>query len=190
MNNHNRKCLVLNCDFTPMCIIHWKKAIVWQLKYLHNFNCSIQILEQYNDSIICPNDKLIPVPAVARTTRYFKSSRINVKLSRRNLFTRDNNSCQYCGKNLLRSQLTYDHIIPKSRFKNNKICTSWTNVVTACRKCNTKKGNKTPQEANMTLLSQPTIPKFSPKYLPWYQEVITIDTESKDIWEKYISSFI
>jgi hypothetical protein len=63
-------------------------------------------------------------------------------------------------------------------------------VVTACRKCNTKKGNKTPQEANMTLLSQPTIPKFSPKYLPWYQEVITIDRESKDIWEKYISSFI
>ena len=64
------------------------------MKFTHFGLFVIQILEEYNDSIICPNNKLIPVPAVARTTRYFKSSRINVKLSRRNLFTRDNKSGQ------------------------------------------------------------------------------------------------
>lgn len=190
MKKINRKCLLLNCDFTPMCIIGWKKAIIWYIKNYDLNNYGIQILENYNDHILCASGKSIPVPAVARTTNYWRPfNKVHVKLSRKNLFTRDNYSCQYCGKYLHTNQLTYDHIIPKSRFKNHKDSTSWTNIVTACRKCNIKKANKTPKEANMALLSTPISPKFSPKYLPWYQQVITIDTDSKEIWEKYIQKF-
>ena len=192
MNMNDKKCLLLNCDFTPISIIDWKKAMIWNVKYMHNFNYGIQIIESYDDSILCANGKRVRIPAVARTTNFHRlhSNRLDVKLSRKNLFARDNCSCQYCGKFLSRNNLTYDHVIPKSRFNDHKKATSWGNIVTACRKCNSKKANKTPQEAGMTLLNTPKCPKFSPKYLPWHDQMSTIVVESRYIWNKYIERYI
>ena len=183
---------MLNSDFSPICVIDWKKAIVWHLKYVDNFQYNIQIIESYNDHILCADGNHIPVPAVARTTKFYRvhHSRFDLKLSRRNLFTRDNCRCQYCGNYLIRNQLTYDHVIPKSKFIQQKSATTWDNVVTACRKCNCKKGNKTPKESGMRLLNQPKCPKFSPKYLPWHDQVTNIVYESREIWNKYIERYL
>jgi len=189
---NNKQCLLLNCDFTPISIIDWKKAIVWHIKYVNDFRYGIQIIESYNEQILCASGKTIPIPAVARTTNYHRvnHNKFDLKLSRKNLFARDNYKCQYCGKYLSRNNLTYDHVIPKSRFVTPRKATSWHNVVTACRKCNSKKANKTPEEAGMELLNQPKCPKFSPKYLPWHDQLSTIVVESRTIWDKYIEKYI
>lgn len=190
--NHDKKCLLLNCDFSPICIIGWKKAVIWHIKHKYNANYGIQIIENYDDYITCASGKKLHIPAVARTTQFHRSTiyKQSLKMSRKNLFIRDNHTCQYCGKYLLRAQLTYDHVMPKSRFKNHKEATNWTNIVTACIKCNAKKANKTPKEAGMQLLNEPLIPKFSPKYLPWHDQLSTIVMDSRNIWDKYISRYI
>ncbi len=192
MKSDNKKCLLLNCDFSPIAIIGWKKAIVWHIKNLDNFKYGIQIVESYSDTILCANGTRIAIPAVAKTRHYqkFHQNKFDLKLSRRNLFARDNYSCQYCGKYLQRNSLTYDHVIPKCRFIDQKSATSWSNVVTACRRCNCKKANKTPKEAGMVLLNEPKCPKFSPKYLPWHDQLTTIVLESRSIWDKYIERYL
>lgn len=77
--------------------------------------------------------------------------------SRKNIFLRDNFICQFCGKTFERSHLTIDHIMPKSR--GGKI--TWENSATCCQKCNSKKGNRTPEEANMHLINKPRIPSLA-----------------------------
>jgi DNA-directed RNA polymerase subunit RPC12/RpoP len=76
-----------------------------------------------------------------------------VILSRQNIFRRDHNVCQYCGS---KDDLTLDHVMPKSRGGR----TTWDNLTTACRRCNSKKGDLTPEEANMPLRSKPFKPSF------------------------------
>ena len=74
---------------------------------------------------------------------------------RRNVIWRDNNQCQYCAKHFMADKLTIDHVVPRSRGGKN----NWLNLVTACKKCNQKKGDKTPSEANMPLIREPKVPK-------------------------------
>lgn len=188
-NNHHKKCLLLNGDFSPISIIEWQRAILWSMKYTYNIQYGIQILEYYDDYIYTAGGDHLPLPAVARTTKYYKlyHHKFGIKFSRQNVFARDNYSCQYCGQLLARNQLTYDHVIPKSRFSDPKMASTWNNIVTACYKCNFKKADQTPQEAGMKLLAQPIIPKFSIKYLPWKPETSIIESEdSHRIWKKYI----
>lgn len=190
LQNHKykNKCLLLNCDYSPLSIIDWKKAVIWSVKYNKNSKFSIEIIEHYPDQYIqCVGHK-IPVPCVAKTSTYYNVYNTNiVKFSRRNLFIRDNYTCQYCNNKFNIDKLTYDHVIPKARFKHNRqSCTTWNNVVTSCLKCNSHKGNRTPIEANMNLLSYPCKPSFSPKYLPWYQELLTMYSSHRNKqWEAY-----
>ncbi len=97
-----------------------------------------------------------------------------MKLNRRNLFARDQNRCQYCGKRYATTELSLDHVIPRSQGGDN----SWENIVCACIHCNVKKGGRTPQQAHMTLINHPVKPKRSPvltiklsdsKYASWKQ---------------------
>jgi hypothetical protein len=189
----NSKCLLLNADYTPLRIISWKRAILWSVRYNNCSNFGIEILEYYTNKFIQGvGDKKYPVPAVAKTVQYFNLyQKTHINFSRHNLFIRDNHMCQYCGIQLPPSQLTYDHIIPKSRFNHNrKISTNWTNVVTSCRNCNHKKGNRTPVEAGMSLIKLPIAPKYSTEYLPWYKDLITIDENDENfhIWGPFIKS--
>lgn len=87
------------------------------------------------------------------------------------------------------SQLTYDHVIPKSRYKPNiKRATNWDNVVTACIKCNNTKGNRTPEEAGMKLKNNPTKPRYAEKYLRWYLDIPIIPgSETPTEWMNFIS---
>lgn len=78
-------------------------------------------------------------------------------LSNRELFKRDGNLCLYCGEEFPDEQLTRDHVVPLSRGGLDR----WSNVVTACRSCNTRKGNRTPEEAKLTLIAVPFVPNWA-----------------------------
>lgn len=100
----------------------------------------------------------IQIPRVIRLHTYDQVPRRSVRFNRRNLFARDGNRCQYCGDSYPSSQLSFDHVLPRSRGGE----TNWENVVCACLRCNTKKGGRTPQEARMHLMNKPRKPSHSP----------------------------
>lgn len=188
MKSQNSKCLVLNADYTPLGVINWKKALVWSFKYDLTDKLSIQIIDFYkNDHIVGTNNKKYPIPAVAKTNKYFRINNQNIKFSRKNLFIRDNYSCQYCGSKKDISELTYDHVIPKSIWHNNhQSPTSWTNIVTSCVACNRKKGNRTPKQANMPLKTLPIIPQQNTKYLPVAHHLSKIRSDIPVEWILYL----
>ena len=116
----------------------------------------------------------VAVPRIIRLLVYDKLPRTTVKLNRRNLFARDRSHCQYCGKKFPTSELSLDHIVPRSQGGIQ----SWENIVCACVRCNVKKGGRTPSEAHMKLITRPRRPSRSPvltiklsdaRYASWKQ---------------------
>lgn len=99
----------------------------------------------------------LQVPHVIVLGRYQKSPPRAVRFNRRNVYVRDAYACQYCGKKPGRDKLTLDHIIPRSR--GGRL--NWENIVVACVRCNTRKGNKLPGEANMKLKKKPAKPSWT-----------------------------
>ncbi len=95
-----------------------------------------------------------PMPSVIRLNRYVNAPYKGVNLTRQNIFKRDNFECQYCGT---KRDLTIDHVIPRAKGGKD----SWTNLVTACKRCNAKKGDYTPEEANMLLKHKPVKPSYA-----------------------------
>ena len=100
----------------------------------------------------------IAVPRVIRLLCYDRIPNRGVKFNRRNLFARDDNRCQYCGKKFPTSELSLDHVIPR-RLGGDA---SWENIVCACMTCNVKKGGRTPSQASMKLTRKPVKPKNNP----------------------------
>ena len=100
----------------------------------------------------------VAVPRIIRLLFYDRLPRSGVKFNRRNIFARDKNSCQYCGKKFPTSELSLDHIIPRS--VGGKA--NWGNIVCACTRCNVKKGGRTPKQAGMKLVTLPVKPKRNP----------------------------
>jgi 5-methylcytosine-specific restriction endonuclease McrA len=100
----------------------------------------------------------IQVPRVIRLLTNDRFPRQRVKFNRKNLFARDGNRCQYCGKKFPTTELSLDHLIPRSRGGP----ANWENIVCACLRCNVKKGGRTPREAGMKLIREPLEPKTSP----------------------------
>jgi len=114
----------------------------------------------------------LQAPRVIRLVGCDRSPRNGLRFNRRNVFARDGNLCQYCGRHFPTSELSLDHVVPRSRGG----VTSWENIVCACVACNVRKGGRTPQEARMQLVRQPVKPKRSPllaiklgnpKYASW-----------------------
>jgi 5-methylcytosine-specific restriction endonuclease McrA len=104
------------------------------------------------------SDTLIArMPAVIKLTDQLGRKKA-VKFSRINVLTRDNFTCQYCGAEHKAIDLNYDHVIPKAQ--GGEKC--WENIVMSCYKCNAQKGNRTPEQAGMTLLKKPARPKTLP----------------------------
>ena len=114
----------------------------------------------------------IQIPRVIRLTAFERVARQTLRFSRRNLFARDQQSCQYCGRNLSMNQMSVDHVIPR-RLGGE---TTWDNVVCSCVACNTRKGGRTPKQAHMRLKNAPKKPSHHallevnvqhPKYAIW-----------------------
>jgi 5-methylcytosine-specific restriction endonuclease McrA len=110
-----------------------------------------------DDRLLYTGTQTIIIPTVIRTLYYDGVAHEKVKLSRRNIYLRDNYTCSYCGKKFSTESLNIDHIIPKSRGG----ITEWGNLTCSCRKCNTKKNDRTPEEAGMRLLRKPYIPRYN-----------------------------
>lgn len=100
----------------------------------------------------------IAVPRIIRLLFYDRLPRSEVKFNRRNIFARDKNRCQYCGKRFATSELSLDHVIPRTLGGK----TTWENIVCACAACNVKKGGRMPRQAGMTLIQKPIKPKHNP----------------------------
>ncbi len=100
----------------------------------------------------------LQVPRIVRLTRYDKLPQTTVRFNRKNLFARDDHCCQYCGQVRPLSQLSLDHVIPRSMGGK----TTWENIVCSCMQCNSRKGGRTPAQAGMKLLSHPTKPRSNP----------------------------
>jgi len=97
----------------------------------------------------------VAVPRIIRLLFYDRLPRSEVRLNRRNIFARDRNNCQYCGKRFPTSELSLDHVIPRSLGG----LSAWDNIVCACTTCNVKKGGRTPKQAGMKLITKPLKPK-------------------------------
>lgn len=118
------------------------------------------------------------IPAVIRLKRNPHFFLPTVKFRRDYLFTRDGYRCQYCGCIFKPKELTYDHVVPRSRGGKR----TWANIVCSCVGCNQKKGDKTPSEANMPLLRKPTKPSWFPALLA--ESIRGKATPS--VWDPYI----
>ena len=141
----NRAVLVLNANYSPMMVCTAKRAIC--LEILNK----IDILANYEEKVHSPSTT-INLPSVIKIRDFIRYDNLSVDLNRKNILSRDEHVCQYCGGN--RDPLTIDHILPKGRGGQDL----WENLVTACKPCNQKKGNRTPEEANMLLKRTPKRP--------------------------------
>ena len=118
----------------------------------------------------------IPVPEIIVLARYGKVPNRGVAFSRSNIYKRDRFTCQYCGQKPGPTELTIDHVVPRSRGG----VSSWTNCVVACVQCNSKKANKTPAEVGLVLHSKPVKPAFMPR-------LVLARVPYKPSWEKFVS---
>ncbi|WP_234044418.1 HNH endonuclease [Haloferula rosea] len=100
------------------------------------------------------------VPRIVVLTEYDKYPRLEVRLTRRNVFLRDQFTCQYCAKVFPEPELNLDHVMPRDKGGG----TTWENIVTSCIRCNTRKANKLPKEANMHPLKKPATPRWRPVF--------------------------
>lgn len=139
--------LILTQAYLPHRIVGWQKAITM------SFTGKVEVVETY-DAVVRSPSRAFDLPAVVRLTRPVKRGHEKVRFSRANVLLRDDHRCQYCGEQLPASQLTLDHVVPRSRGGT----TSWANIVAACRPCNTRKANRTPAEAGLRLRAEPTRP--------------------------------
>lgn len=146
------RALLLNSSYEPMRIISWQKAIILF------FQGKVEVVE-YHGIFVRSVRSSFQVPSILRLKTYIRPRSYGaVRFCRENVYIRDNYTCQYCGDKLPGKLLTLDHVVPASQ-KGPK---TWSNVVAACKQCNQRKGNRTPQAANMPLLSEPKIPHWLP----------------------------
>ena len=187
MRIDHKPCLVLNADYSPVAIVDWQRAIVWAYRLNNRPEfISMDIVEYYKtDFIKSSNDKGI-LPAVIKIKNYLKLHKHSVNFSRKNLFIRDDYTCQYCNCRYSQQELTYDHVIPKSQWlSKNTSPTTWTNIVTACAKCNLRKSNKTPQQAKMKLQNKPIRPFSTYKYLHVTSRLSIMKDKIPEEWKIY-----
>ena len=154
--------LVLNSDYSPLNVTTLKRGFVLVDKG------KAEILKKGDSDIVTTIGNFVR-PLVIRLLNYVKYRTKGIKVTRRRVYRRDGHECGYCGAN---KNLTLDHIIPKSRGGLN----TWENMVTCCSRCNSKKDNRTPEEAGMKLRVKP--------YRPNVFSVVVSETV-ENIWQDF-----
>ncbi len=159
------KALVLNATYEPLCVVSVKRAVVLVLKDKAE-------LVHAGDRVLHSERASFVVPSVIRLTHFVKVPyRARAALSRRAVFARDGNVCQYCGG----GAENIDHVVPRSRGGQHV----WENVVAACRPCNSRKEDRYLNELGMVLRRRPV----APKELTWIIVAVgTVDPR----WEPYL----
>jgi 5-methylcytosine-specific restriction endonuclease McrA len=161
--------LVLNATYEPLSIVSVQRAVVLLLKE------KAELSEAAAERLHAARTSL-PVPLVIRLVYYVRIPRqVTLAPSRNSVLLRDNNTCQYCGATPGRANLTLDHVVPRSRGGDS----TWDNVVAACRTCNIRKGDRTPEEAGMALRKRPG----RPHYLAF---LLLASAGPQHAWDKYV----
>ena len=162
--------LVLNASYEPINVCAARRAIVLILK-------GVAAAEELSQIFVHSALQSIRLPSVIRLLEYRRIPVQTRALSRKNILVRDRYTCQYCQRTLPSSELTLDHVIPRSRTGE----TAWENLVSCCHPCNNRKGNRTPEEAGMRLLRQPR-----PFSLHTSRHLMRLLAKSDDQWRKYL----
>ena len=163
--------LVLNLNYVPINISTVRRAIILLSKG------KAELLENHRGEVHTVS-AIIDAPSIIRLVYLVKRPYAPRKLSKKEIFLRDQYTCQYCGKKT--PELTLDHVVPRRQ----RGAHTWENVVAACSRCNLHKAGRTPAEANMRLKNEPRVPQPNPyrilqnraildewrPYLPWTEE--------------------
>ncbi|MFN2203526.1 MAG: HNH endonuclease [Caldilineaceae bacterium] len=145
----SKQVLVLNASYEPLSLVSVRRAIVL---LLHEKAEMVEATQQMLRSC----STAYPVPLVIRLVHYVRLPHRKVPATRAAVMLRDAYVCQYCGATPGRHNLTVDHVFPRSRGGSH----DWDNLVTACTRCNQRKGSRTPEEADMSLLRRPVEPSY------------------------------
>ena len=167
------RCLALNASFEPLTLVPVRRALRLVIEG------KAELVEAHRDEMVRSARLLLPRPAIIRLVRFVHvPRRFRRQVTNTFLFARDEYRCQFCGRHQFelrhRECLTRDHLVPVSRGGGNL----WTNVVTACSSCNTRKGNHLPGECGMHPRVAPVEPHFV--HLAWAVRRLT-DTQAKYI---------
>ena len=167
--------LLLTFGYEPVRAISWQRAVM--LLYLEK----AEVVADYTGRALHSPRIVMAMPAVIRLRHFIRPSRrVRVPFSRRNIYLRDEWTCQYCGDRPAIRQLTLDHVMPRSRGGP----TSWTNVVTACRGCNSTKASRTPIEAGMALKVRPA----RPTAMPWQPPSMAYPSAPEE-WAPFLAPY-
>lgn len=164
--------LLLNSDFEPLNVCNVRRAMALILLG------KADVLHHHDAAILTPGGPL-QAPSIVKMRYHVRRPLPQLRLSRHSVLARDHHTCQYCG--VRGKDLTIDHVIPKWMGGPH----TWDNLVACCRKCNLKKGDKTPQQARMKLFRPPRRPHFIPYIsLPAY-----LKARSREDWLIYLPVF-
>ena len=162
------KVLVLNRSYLPVHITSVRRAFsllyqgiaraVNEQYRTFDFASWSDLSVSVHDDCVGLVDRAIRVPRVILLLAFDRLPRREVRFSRFNIYTRDRNTCQYCGSQFRRSELNLDHVVPRSQGGASR----WENVVCSCHVCNRRKGGRTPEQAGMRLLRSPRRPEWTP----------------------------
>ena len=146
---------------------------------LYDFDdwCALSQFEQEGRTIATPTRE-IRVPEVILLNAFNGFFHREVRFSRRNIFERDKSTCQYCRKRLAKSELTIDHVTPRSKGGRD----TWENLVLACVRCNVRKGNRTPEEAQMPLMRKPKKPAWLPTL------GVKVPSDKLSSWQRFVDA--
>ncbi|RZD13911.1 MAG: HNH endonuclease [Candidatus Acidulodesulfobacterium ferriphilum] len=162
--------LVLNKSFLPVHVTSLKRGLILLYQGVaravdENYRTfsfdswqSLSIIEESKSIGLV--DRMIRAPRVIILANYDKLPKRYIKFSRANIFLRDKNKCQYCGREFKKTELNLDHVVPRTHGG----VSSWENVVCSCIPCNRNKGGRTPEGAGMKLIRKPRKPEWSPYY--------------------------
>lgn len=162
--------LVLNATYEPINVTAARRAVVLVLK-------GVATTEEENGSFIHSTRVAIRIPSVIRLTHFRRIPYQTRALSRKNILLRDRYTCQFCGRVLPASELTLDHVVPRSRGGH----TDWDNLVACCHSCNNLKGDRLPEEAGLKLKRPPR-----PFTLHTSRQLMRMMGKSDERWRKYL----
>jgi 5-methylcytosine-specific restriction endonuclease McrA len=187
----NSKVLVLNRSYLPVHVTSVKRAFtllyqgvaraVDEQYRTFDFDSWRDLAGEARHERIGVVGGAMRVPRVLLLVAYERVPKRHVRFSRFNIYARDHNTCQYCGRRLPRTELNLDHVKPRSRGG----LSTWDNIVCSCHSCNRRKGGRTPEEARMLLIRKPQRPQWTPfssemfslrRYEEWMPFLSTVDT--------------
>lgn len=163
----NSPVLVLNQNYEPLNVCNARRAFVLVDRG------KAEVLEHHDGQLRSPSH-CFSLPSVIRLIYLIRRPRPQMRLTRKEIFSRDHYTCQYCGRHS--HDLTLDHVIPRNKGGTH----TWDNLVSACKPCNHRKAGKMPSETRMRLLHQPTRPPATAYYL-FYDHL-----ERQVEWQKFI----